>query len=90
MEDAQAAPPAPSRDDWKRFSDIRVHPNTAAALQAEAVIQSAAMGRPVFPRHVAAHVLNEWSKERTREMAARRYAVRVQAQAPATTQGGEN
>ena len=74
MEDEQAAPPASSRDDWKRFHDIRVHPNTADALTTEAVIQSAAKGRPIFSRDVASHVLNQWSLARSREAAARRLA----------------
>lgn len=85
MEDEDAAPPAPSREDWKRFHDIRVHPSTADALTTEAVIQSAAKGRPIFSRHVAAHVLNEWSRARSREAVARRTAGRAKA----PTQGEE-
>lgn len=79
MQDEQAAPPASSREDWKRFHDIRVHPHTAAALTAEASIQSAAKGRPIFSRDVAAHVLNTWSLARSREAMARRVAGRAKA-----------
>ena len=55
---------------------VRLDGRTMSSLRSEAIRRSAEAGRPIFPQHVAAMILGEWSRARAAEKARERTARR--------------
>ena len=68
--------PAEAREDTATLPPVRIKRSAMSALHDEAVQRSAEKGRPIYPRLIAAKILEAWAGSRALEKSKQRIAAR--------------